>query len=299
MASDKFWIVYDILTVALIAGTVFASVKKGFSAVIVSSCGYLFSCVAAAAVSSAAASQIYIVTVKDSITENIVQAAEKLSICGEIQGYISDMTIGLDVKEKDIEKIILSSDENNLDIKMYNLINAYSSGAVSSESEVTEGLLSGLDESMEKFFDGYIPMSFTKGMRNFTSADKEQAFSLIKVLSYDDKSEMAEYIEENYIRQYATELVKIFLFIIILFILMFIIKMIESSVRITDSLSGIKMNGFLGGVAGIIESCAFVYILCILIKILMLLTDDIPFFNETIIEQTKLFRLFYNFDIFD
>jgi hypothetical protein len=178
------------------------------------------------------------------------------------------------------------------------MINAYSSGAVSSVDEVTEGLLSGLGESMRELFDGYVPESFIRGIENFTAENKEDAFRLIKSFTYEDTSEISEYIEENYIHQYAVEFVKIFVFIIILFILMFIIKMLENSFSAADSFSAMKFNSVLGGIVGIIESCAFVYILCILLKFLMLLTDDVSFLSEETIEQTKLFRFFYDFNIF-
>lgn len=298
MDSDNLWIIYDIIALAVIAGTIFASFKKGFSQVIVSAGGYLISCFVATFVSTVFAGQIYDLFVKSSVLDNMNDAISKFSIAGEVQEYISDITLGLDVSEKDIEKVIKSADENNLDVKMYNMINAYSSGAVSSADEVTEGFLSGLGESMKELFDGYVPESFIRGTENFTAENKEDAFRLIKSFMYDNVSETSEYIEENYIRQYAVELVKIFVFIIILFILMFIIKMLENSFSVADSFSGMKFNSVLGGAVGIVESCAFVYIISILLKFLMLLTDDVSFLSEETIEQTKLFRLFYDFDIF-
>ncbi len=298
MNSDSLWIIYDVIALAVIAGTIFASFKKGFSQIILSAGGYLVSCFAATLVSTIFAGQIYDLFIKDSVVENINTAIAKFSIAEEVQEYISDITLGLDVNQKDIEKIIKSADESNLDTKMYNMINAYSSGAVSSVDEVTEGLLSGLGESMRELFDGYVPESFIRGIENFTAENKEDAFRLIKSLTYEDTSEISEYIEENYIHQYAVEFVKIFVFIIILFILMFIIKMLENSFSAADSFSAMKFNSVLGGIVGIIESCAFVYILCILLKFLMLLTDDVSFLSEETIEQTKLFRFFYDFNIF-
>lgn len=294
------WIVYDIITIVIIAGTVYSNSKRGFSKIIVSACGYLLSCVIASSLSNVFAPVFYDSFLKDELTSKLNTVIEEYDAAEEIQKCISDITLGLDISEKDIGKVIQNSTGDSLDKDIYNLINASSSGAVSSVDEVTDGLVRSIDESLKNTFGKEIPESIIKGIINYTNEDKESAFELIKVIYGREKTtEISSYIEENYIRQYAVMFVKIFLFILVFFIMMFIVKIIENMLVKADKIPVIGgLDKLAGGAIGIIESFAFVFILCVLIKFIMLLIDGTPvFFNEDTIEQSKLFRLFYNFDL--
>ncbi len=293
------WIVYDIAVIWLIVGTVISSYKKGFSGIIVSVCGYLAACVIAALCGNIIAEPMYHLFVKDSLINDMSDVICDYNISDDVQKYISDMTYGLDVSTKNIEKTINSSDAENLEENLYNLIIRHSAGAVSSYDEVSEGMTKGLNESMKNLFKGAVPLSLTKGLSGYSIETKESAFELIKMFAINDSDEISEYIEENYVRQYAVSLVGMFVFIILFFILMFIVKMIESSLIKSGKISGGgKFDSFAGALVGIVEAAAYVFILCVLVKFFLVLSDDMPMIlNEDTIQNSKLFSIVYNFDI--
>lgn len=59
------------------------------------------------------------------------------------------------------------------------------------------------------------------------------------------------------------------------------------------------INSLLGGAAGVLHGVIAVYIIALLAKlIIMLLGNSMPLFSEEIIQNTKLFIHFYNFQLF-
>ncbi len=293
------WILYDIAVVWLIVGTVISSYKKGFSGIIISVCGYLLVCVISALCGNIVAEPVYHLFVKDSLIDDMSEVIDDYNISEDIQKYISDMTYGLDVSIKNIEKTLNSSKAENLEENLYNLIIRHSAGAVSSYDEVSEGVTKGLNESMKNLFKGTVPLSLTKGLLEYSVETKESAFELIKIFTVNDSDEISEYIEENYIRQYAISLVGMFVFIVMFFILMFVVKMVESSLIKSGKISGGgKFDCFAGAFVGIVEAVAYVFILCVLVKFFLVLSDDMPMIlNEETIQNSKLFSIVYNFDI--
>ncbi len=293
------WIIYDIIVVWITAGTIISSYKKGFSKIIISVCGYIAVCVIAALVSNILASPIYEMFVKQSVIDNISETVNKYSISSEVKEYISDITYGLDISEDNIEKTISSSDIENFDKNMYNLIIRHSAGAVSSTDEVSEGITSGLNKSMNELFKGVVPQSLTKSLVSHSLENKESAFEIIKMLTVSDSKKTAEHIEKNYIKQYAVSVTGMFVFILLFFILMFIVKKVEASIVNSDKISEKgKFNSFAGALLGIVEAAAYIFIMSVLVKFSMMLLDDVPLLlNEETIQNTKLFSIVYNFDI--
>lgn len=295
-----FWIIYDIIATIIIAGAVVSNAKRGFSRIFVSAMGYLISCVLASSLSNAFAPQFYDIFLKERIIENTSTAIHESDISEEIRNCISDMTYGLDISVKDIGRAVEKSDGRSIDKVIYNLIISRSAGAVSSETEVTKGLESGITDSIRKIFDDKVPETMLKGLTNATQNSIESVSEFISVMFLDSADKAAEYIEEHYIRQYAVEFVKILLFILILFILMFIVKIIENMLVQADKIPVIgRFDSLAGGIFGAVEASALVFIACIIVKFIILLTDGTQtFLNEDTIEQSKLFSIFYNFDLF-
>jgi len=294
------WIIYDIIAAAIIIGAVVSNAKRGFSRIFISAMGYLVSCVLASSLSNAFAPQFYDLFLKDRIIEDTSTAIRESDISEEIQGCISDMTYGLDISVKDISRAVGKSDGKNIDKVIYNLIVSRSAGAVSSEAEVTKGLEAGITDSIRKIFRDKVPESMLKGLTDATQNSIESVSEFISVMFSGSADEAAEYIEEHYIRQCAVTFVKILLFIMILFILMIIVKIIENMLVQADKIPVIgRFDMLAGGIFGAVEAMALVFIACIIVKFIILLTDGTQtFLNEDTIEQSKLFSIFYNFDLF-
>lgn len=57
------------------------------------------------------------------------------------------------------------------------------------------------------------------------------------------------------------------------------------------------LNGFLGALAGVVRGLLAVFIVCIVVRLIVSVTGgSVILLNDTAIEQTYIFRLFYNFD---
>ncbi|MGN0606589.1 MAG: hypothetical protein ACI4JM_08715 [Oscillospiraceae bacterium] len=298
--SEWLWIIYDIIALAIIIFLTIANAKRGFGLIIISTVGYVVSCVIASSASNMFGPAFYDNLLKNEIIEKTSEAVSKYSVTSEIKECISDMTMGLNIKEADIEKFMKKSDAENFDSNIYKFINSKSSGAVSSVDEATEYIVNSINKSMENLFDGKIPLSMVKDMCSFSVENKTEAFTLLKLFSEDMESrETAEYIEEHYIRKYAVMFVKTFLFIIIFFALMVIFKIAEGKAISNDKVFILGKFDKAGGlVIGLIESFAVVFILCILVRFALLLSDgSAVFFNEDVINQSKIFSVFYNFNL--
>lgn len=298
--SEWLWIIYDIVTLAIIVFFIVTNTKRGFGLIVVSAAGYIISCVIASSASNLLGHAFYDSFLKTELTDKTYEVIQKYDVGNEMNKCIADMTLGLNIKKSDIEKYIKKSDTDTLDKSIYKLITNKSAGAVSSVDEVTAGIVDGINSSIEKAFDGRIPVSMLKGMCNFTIENKTDAFKLWKLFADDmTDREMAEYIEENYIREYAVMFVKIFLFILVFFALMVVFKVAEGMLISRDKVFTLgKFNAAGGCILGIIEAVAVVVILSILVRFALLLSDGTEtFFNEDVIEQSKIFSIFYNFNL--
>ncbi|MGN1107895.1 MAG: hypothetical protein ACI4RK_00815, partial [Oscillospiraceae bacterium] len=58
-----------------------------------------------------------------------------------------------------------------------------------------------------------------------------------------------------------------------------------------------KLNGFLGGCAGLIKGLLVVFVICIIVRFVVNASGgDAMLLNETAIGSTYLFKFFYNFE---
>ena len=59
------------------------------------------------------------------------------------------------------------------------------------------------------------------------------------------------------------------------------------------------VNSLLGGALGFFQGILVVYLLAVLLGLAVLLTNNqIPFVNEEVIQNTFIFKIFYNFNPF-
>lgn len=56
------------------------------------------------------------------------------------------------------------------------------------------------------------------------------------------------------------------------------------------------LNEFLGAIAGLVQGLLTVFVVCIVTRLIVNLSGGVLLFNETAIEQTYIFRIFYNFE---
>lgn len=299
MEVSSAWLVYDILVVAIVAYFSFTNARKGFGLIVISAIGYILSCVICSVASNLFAPVLYESTLKPDILDKTHSIVAKYDAGEEMKKCIADITYNLDVKSDDALKTINKSNPETLDSSIYKFIRTKSPSSVSSVDEVTDGIVEGLNDSMYDAFHGNLPDLMTKHIRSFTVENKEEAFELWKTFAEDKSAEeKAAVIEEKYIRENAVQFVKLFMFIVLFFILMAVFKLIEAKAVSRDKVFTLsKYDNAAGCAVGLIESAAMVFILCIFVKFALLLSDGTAeLFNEDVINQSKIFSWFYNFN---
>ena len=87
-------------------------------------------------------------------------------------------------------------------------------------------------------------------------------------------------------------------FIVIFIVVSALLGIIGSALKIVNKIPVIgKLNGFLGGCAGLIKGLLTVFIICIIVRFIVNASGgDVMLLNDTAIGSTYLFRFFYNFD---
>lgn len=291
--GEKFWWIYDIVSVVVIIFFVCSGVRKGFSKIIITALGCVASIVVALLVSRKTTDFIY----NKFFMKNNIKAVEE-----SLEDYQPEDVIKTIIESNEpsgvlsndkIEAILKSGNSIN---KLYDYANSEAGNIVSAPDVFDTDIINGFADAFAKQIGinlpPYVVNEITKNICN-----NEKLFDSMIDMLMNHPKQVPKFIEENYIREPARRIINAAVFLIVFFILMTVIIIVINRSVNFGLLNGYdRLDKFAGGVLGIVEAAAVIMIIAVAVKMMINISEsDSSFISINAVEQTKIFRHFYKF----
>lgn len=288
---------FDAVLVALLLISLYIGGKRGFIRSVLMIAGYILSFAAAYFVSTTAAPIIYEKFAQEKIVSVIETNIGNINVTGEIKNALGLDEMGITVEDEEINQVIANnSGDLSEDIRQY--ISQKTGGAEVSKEDIDTKLKDIFDNSVISGFIDTLPSYMTETVTEYMTKSNDVMSNTLKALT-STKAEAAQYIEANIVRNSVIPIIKLLLFILVFTIAIIIVKMIT---RLFSGFNRVPIAGsinvFLGAILGLAQGIAIVLIIAVILHILVALSnDEMIVFNSQTIQNTYLFKLFYNFKL--
>lgn len=294
MGTD-FWWFFDLMAAAILLITVYIYGRKGFAKIIVTIVGYVLSIFLAATASGSAGDSFYKNGVKSSNIKCIEDALDDNNIAQKTKSYIESLGYNVTLNEANIENIF--SKGGDVNDSLYQYVHNINGRVADSKEEFSEKMTEGFAEMMNTILAGALTKYSAEAAADLIRSDMSLFGETLKILQNDGVNKAAVHIEENYTGEASTDIIKIFCFIIIIFLFMMIIKIIAQKVNENDSIrpAGDIADHVIGGVFGAVEGVIVMVIAAAVVRALVILSgNEMMIFNSETIDKTIFFKHIYN-----
>lgn len=143
-----------------------------------------------------------------------------------------------------------------------------------------------------------IPAVFGTSADGISGGDVTALRSLVLTM-INTSSSVKSAVMDHMIRPAFTVAVQTAAFVVIFVVVFAVVEIIASALKVVNRIPVVgTVNKVLGGVAGLLTGLLAVAVICIVVRLMISLTDGtVIFLNEDAIGQTILFRAFYNMDM--
>ncbi len=144
---------------------------------------------------------------------------------------------------------------------------------------------------------GAIPVVFGTMSQQISSGEMSAIRSLVLTMM-NSSSSVKTAVTDNIIRPIVILAAETIIFAVIFILVSAVLGIIASALKIVNKIPVIgKLNGFLGGCAGLVKGLLVVFVICIAVRFVINLSGgNTMLLNETAIKSTYLFSFFYDFD---
>lgn len=297
--NTEFWWFFDAVAVVILLVTVFLSGKRGFSKSIVTCIG----CIVAVALSFPLSRQMGEIFYNSSISESNVKALdkalEKNSVPDKMKTYIEGLGYSIRIDE-DIFVDILTNEEKDVYDALYTYVNNINGRNVDEKSEFEEKLTEGFALTIGSIVKQELTAYEAEYAENFIRTEEGRALleeNMYKVCN-PNTTVGAEYIEANFVATGSKEFVRVMSFVILVFVIMIIVKIVEKLIHgeeNPDRINNELASHIAGGVLGIFEGLMLIFVASACVRVNIILgSDNMMMFNSETIDKTIVFKYVYN-----
>lgn len=144
---------------------------------------------------------------------------------------------------------------------------------------------------------GALPVVFGTMSQQISSGEMSAIRSLVLTMM-NSSSSVKTAVTDNIIRPIVMLAAETIIFTVIFTLVSAVLGIIASALKIVNKIPVIgKLNGFLGGCAGLVKGLLVVFVICIAVRFVINISGgNTMLLNETAIKSTYLFSFFYDFD---
>lgn len=293
MGTQLFWF-YDAVVVALLLINIYSGGKRGFLKSVVLILGFAASVLVSWIVSSAAAPAVYENFIQEKTTVLIEERLKDVNIAGDLKKLFSREDDGVVFSQNEMEAV-LSEENGDLTGAIQKLISNKYADINLSREEVELKLNSLFDNQVNERIFGALPAYMKDPVNAYLNNSEDIVNDVLRALNGTSRS-AAEYIEENFIRSGVVTLIRLGIFLIVFSVMMIAIQAISAGTNIVKAIPlASSLNAFLGVLLGVVQGAAVIIIIAVVLKTLICLTgNELIAINSQTIEETYLFKAFYN-----
>lgn len=289
----QFWWFYDVIAAAVILVCIFLAVRKRLMRAAITLTGLILAVIIAFAVSGPVAGIFYGQSVRSSNIKKFDLSLESADFIDDLGNYIE--TLGYDVRIDDDLLEAAFKDEKDPEKKIYQYVNNINNKKVDEENI----FINKLHEGYAVVISSYIGKKTNEYVAEYAAEEirkhPEKVFELAPLLEDEDtKRPAAQYICENLLKKpYTTQLRLIVFLIVFVLCALIAIAIGVSSEKNSSPIEGFVANS-ISGILGIAMGVIFIIAIAAMIRLYVILgSNKMLFFNHEVIENTYVFKYFY------
>lgn len=290
-------LILDVLVVGIFIYVVYSNAKRGFCKVFVFGIGYLVATLLASALAALGAPAFYEGIARDMNVSTVESVNSHVDFPTIFADAINAQEYGQKIQSFQLKKVLADYDNGEFDERLYEYtISVCGKDLVSKGSfmqVIQKAFVSGYGEVLRERLPEYVYQSFA------THVDDNPQLMRDMVREYYDyhnsDTERADKIEALYSAEPTTEVIQIFIFLILFSVFMVIAAIIASIVQQKVFININKATDhFAGGVIGLLEAGSVLILLTLVVRLIVMLSGGkFLFFNDAALDNTFLFSFLY------
>ena len=296
--GSHFWWIYDALVLLIFGYVLHSNYKRGMTKVIILSIGYLIAAFAASLIASFGAKPVYKSVAQSSNISAVETVNEHVNLAQAFSDAINQGGYGFTCTQADIESILRSPEKKPFDHALYEYACRRNNDTIGPENDFQDVLRKTFIKSYGEEMGNRLPRYAQTSFERQVNADVNVMRNIVDALYDKSQSprETASTIESLFAKQATIEVLRIFLYLIVLSILMVIVAIINSIAqnKLFFNLSNFREHIY-GGVFGILEAGVMLILMTIVVRLLVLLGGGKIFcFSNDTINKSVIFKYLYN-----
>lgn len=275
--GTQFWWFYDVLTVTIAAGLLYAAVAKGFNKLVFRLIGVVLSFVIGFFGSQYLASPVYRTIYQEKVTATFQTDCEVLELYESTAQFVQQNGAS-DAPENANSALIADTAQE-----------------ICAGSEAPAWFTEAVTAAVSGAVDGRIAPKPSHSLHEVLSADTEALCRILTAYDEGNPAAMAACLEEVYIRPDYTEMVRMGLFLILEAVVLIIVAILSGMAGNHEELMHIrKLNRPLAVFEGLLETAWALFTVVLAVKLIVAGTDNMMLlFNEETIAKTQIFKYIY------
>lgn len=299
--NTGFWWVFDALVAAIGIYVVFSNARRGFTKVLIASIGYVIAVLLASVLAFASSSALYESVARPSDLSAIEAFTVKIDYPELFKKALDDEKLGIKTDKSDIYNILRSNARDFAkEIRLYAENKEKAMGgtpfvnASKIENDLRAVFIKEYGNLLAERMPKYVQMNFAKQMN-----DTPELTGTVLEAIYNPKlssKEAAAVVEDLFAKEPTTEVLQIFVYLIVFCILMVFAALIAAALEYKLFFSFSKATDHaLGALIGLVETLALLAFFTIAVRLVVQLGGgNLLCFNEPTIAESKVFSFFYD-----
>ncbi len=283
---NQTWWLYDLTVLAILVVCIWGGWRRGILRTVISLLGYGAAMCLSNVLAEPAAEMVYDRWLDSYCTEFLSDQLASYHLSETLQNTLEAYGVTLD--QAQLQELAENADSAT---------EQFCAAAGVSSDALDDGLLQDLNSSTFAAYTG-LPTWMAQALLPTGSVydNSDRLLETAAVLLADDTEASAQYLTENYIRSVVISFVKFIMFFIIFLLISVLLQVIIKWLSYVFRFDGMSLlNQILGAGLGGIEAVFFLLLMKTLTKWFVENgSDQLPFFQEAIIDQTVLFQLLYH-----
>ncbi len=295
MAAQLYWF-YDALIIGIFLVFLYVGGRRGFMRSAIFVVLVALSIVVSWLGAEIASPIIYDNFIKEHITEALSKSSQQTNPTDIALEAITEGDYGIEMTGDELNGILSSAGDffSNIAQEMKQ------NGAVSETEEIrTEVEDSMIEKMLTSLLGDVVSKETLNEMLVSIEGTTEGVSNVLTTFIGGNAEETARVTEERIAAPIIKGLLKILIWLVLVFIFQLIIRPVSDSFKIVNKIPLIgPVNSLFGAILGAVEGIIFIYALSLAVKLAVYLTEgSLMFINNQTISQTYIFKYFYYFDI--
>jgi len=291
----QFWWFYDVIAAAIVLVCVFLSSRKGTMKAAITTVGYGLALALALGISSSSAESLYKNTMRSSSINNINHTLKADTFINKYASYLESIDSTIRINPDKLSNIF--EDSRTIDADLLDYLNNINGRKLGDDSEtldlIHEGYAVVIRDIVSQNMSKYAAETAAHEIRNNSKGMQEL---IPMIINKDDRTPAAKYIADNYTAPAYITVYKLIGFLILFAVIAVIMILILNQYMSKDENKVDVGSHISGGIIGVIKGGLFVTVAAALIRIWAILgSNEMLFFNNTVIDKSFVFKYFYTF----